>query len=61
MSKKFVNILNSVDPSLLFIGAKCNSVCPTDGMWYPCLIEKVLVATEEDEEKMLLTGDFRAL
>ena len=54
-------MLKAVDPTFLFVGAKCNSVCPSDGMWYPCKIEKVFVPTQEDEEKMVETGDFRLL
>jgi len=40
--KKFVNILTPVDAQDLFEGAQCNAVNSADGMWYPCIIEKVL-------------------
>lgn len=42
MTKKFVNILSPVDPQDLFEGAQCNAVNSSDGMWYPCVIEKVI-------------------
>ena len=54
-------MLNSVDHGILFVGAKCNAVCPNDGMWYPCKIEKILLPSQEDEERMLESGDFRLL
>jgi hypothetical protein len=42
MNKKFVNILTPVSPLDLFEGCQCNAVNSADGMWYPCVIEKVL-------------------
>jgi survival-of-motor-neuron-related-splicing factor 30 len=40
--KKHVNILSPPDPTDLFEGAQCNAVFTTDGMWYPCTVEKVI-------------------
>ncbi len=42
MPKKYVNILTPIDPQNLFEGAQCNAVNTSDGMWYPCVIERVL-------------------
>ena len=53
--------MNSISPSEVFVGAKCNSVCPENGMWFPCIIEKVISASQESEEKIIETGDFRSL
>ena len=46
--KKLVNILTPPDPQELFEGAACNAVFTQDGMWYPCVIEKV-INDEKDE------------
>ena len=51
MSKKFVNILTPPDPLDLFEGAQCNAVNILDGMWYPCIIEKVI--NDEKQSKDL--------
>jgi len=47
--KKFVNILSPPDPTDLFEGAQCNAVFTSDGMWYPCLVEKVI--NDENQSK----------
>ena len=49
VKKTFITILQPTDPSTLFIGANCNSVCATNGMWFPCVIEREIVPTQEDE------------
>ena len=61
LSKAQVTVLNTIDPDKLFVGCKCNSVYPDNGMWYPCTILKEIIPTQEDEQKMLETGDFRLL
>lgn len=48
-SKEFVNILTPPDPTDLFEGALCNAVLTTDGMWYPCTVEKVI--NDENQSK----------
>ena len=48
-AKKFVNILSPPDPTDLFEGAQCNAVFTSDGMWYPCLVEKVI--NDENQSK----------
>lgn len=47
--KTNITILQQTDPSTLFIGAHCNSVCATNGMWFPCVIEREILPTQEDE------------
>ena len=43
-----ITFLTSPDADSLFVGAVCNAVFPSDGMWYEATIEKVL--TNEDAE-----------
>jgi len=43
-----VTILEPVELDEIFIGAACNAVCPTDGMWYEAVIERFL----SDEEAL---------
>ena len=45
MHKSMITVLNSISSNDLFIGAKCISVCPENGMWFPCTIEKIILAT----------------
>ena len=40
----------------LFVGAKCNAVCPTDGMWYEATVEKML---SEEEALEFAASDMR--
>lgn len=42
MSKRHINPLTPPNPDDLFEGAQCNAVMTSDGMWYPCVIEKVI-------------------
>lgn len=42
MPKKCVNVLTPLSPLDLFEGTICNAVNVQDGMWYPCLIERVI-------------------
>lgn len=30
------------NPNDLFEGAQCNAVYASDGMWYPCTIERII-------------------
>lgn len=43
-----MTILEPVELDEIFIGAACNAVCPTDGMWYEAVIERFL----SDEEAL---------
>lgn len=61
MKRECITILKPLTSDHLFPGALCNSVCPQNGVWYPCTIEREIAATVEDEQQMLETGDFRAL
>jgi len=54
-------VLKIVEAHDLFIGAKCNAINSATGMWMPCTIDKVILPTQDDEMKMLETGDFRCL
>ena len=49
LPKKYVNVLSPPDPNDLFEEAQCNAVYASDGMWYPCVIEKVI--NDEKESK----------
>jgi hypothetical protein len=40
--KKYINPLTPPNPDDLFEGAACNAVYNQDGMWYPCVVEKVI-------------------
>ena len=51
MDKQSVNVLNPPNPDDLFEGAQCNAVYASDGMWYPCSIERILNA-EKDESSL---------
>jgi len=42
LPSKYVTILTPPEPSLLFEGALCNAIFASEGMWYPCMVEKVL-------------------
>jgi hypothetical protein len=44
-----VTVLDSIEAKELFVGALCSSVCPDNGMWYSCTINKIIQPTEEDE------------
>lgn len=48
LGKKFVNVLSPPSSEDLFEGAHCNAVFASDGMWYPCTIERVLNAEKEE-------------
>lgn len=37
---KKVTFLPEIDAQLLFEGATCNAVYPSDGMWYEAVIER---------------------
>ena len=42
MPKKNITVLTPPDANELFEGAVCNAVYVQDGMWYPCVIEKIM-------------------
>eukprot|EP00347_Sterkiella_histriomuscorum_P005448 403356578 len=42
LNKKFLNVLFPPNPNDLFEGALCNAVFAQDGMWYPCVVEKIV-------------------
>lgn len=42
MPAKYINVLTPPNPHDLFEGASCNAVYASDGMWYPCVIEKLI-------------------
>jgi len=42
IGKQFVNILQPPSAADLFEGAQCNAVFVQDGMWYPCIVEKII-------------------
>ena len=39
-----VEIVRKFDRKIdeIFVGATCNAVCPTDGMWYEAVVERFL-------------------
>jgi hypothetical protein len=37
-----VTLLEPVDITEIFVGASCNAVCPSDGMWYEAVVERFL-------------------
>ena len=37
-----MNILQPPSAADLFEGAQCNAVFVQDGMWYPCIVEKII-------------------
>lgn len=43
-----ITLLAEIDSELLFEGAVCNAVYPSDGMWYEAVIERRL--TDEEAE-----------
>ena len=61
VKKCFITLLTALNPADLFVGAQCNSVRQSNGMWFPCQIEREIVPSAEDEQQMLETGDFRLL
>ncbi len=37
-----VTIIEPIEIDEIFVGATCNAVCPTDGMWYEAVVERFL-------------------
>ena len=49
VKKCFITLLKPLNPSDLFVGAQCNSIRQTNGMWFPCQIEREIIPSAEDE------------
>ena len=54
---KKVTFLPKIDPELLFEGAVCNAVYPSDGMWYEAVVERQL---SEEEAAEIAKDDLRS-
>ena len=54
---KKVTFLPQIHPDLLFEGAECSAVYPSDGMWYEAVIERQL---SEEEAAEMAKSDLRS-
>lgn len=55
---QYINVLIPPNPINLEEGFTCSAVLTTDGMWYPCIIEKIL---SDDQAKTDLTSDLKSI